>query len=101
MKWRFLVKYHPVLISIALISAALSFYVVTAILFPDTSATIAAEFRGEGAEIMWIALAAVSIAVAIYAKSNKRLIDRVLSGQANIQEVAESIFRFVFFKKKD
>jgi len=95
------VKYHPVLISIALISAALSFYVVTAILFPDTSATIAAEFRGEGAEIMWIALAAVSIAVAIYAKSNKRLIDRVLSGQANIQEVAESIFRFVFFKKKD
>jgi len=94
-------KYYPGLIFIALISAALSFYFVTAILFPDTSANIAAEFRGDGAEVMWIALAAVTIAVAIYAKSNKRLIDRVLSGQANIQEVAESIFRFGFFKKKD
>lgn len=94
-------KYHPVLISIALISAALSFYVVTAILFPDTSTTIAAAFRGDGAKVMWIALAAVTIAVATYAKSNKRLIDRVLSGQATIQEVAESMLRVGFFKKKD
>jgi hypothetical protein len=85
------------LISIALISAALSFYVVTAILFPDTSTNIAAEFRGDGAKVMWIALAAVTIAVAIYAKSNKKLIDRVLSGQATIQEVAESILRVGFF----
>jgi hypothetical protein len=95
------VKYHPVLISIALISAALSFYVITAILFPDTSVNMAAEFRGEGAKVMWMALAAVTIAVVIYAKSNKGLIDRVLSGQATSQEVAESILSVGFFKKKD
>ena len=46
---------------------------------------------------MWMALAAVTIAVVIYAKSNKGLIDRVLSGQATSQEVAESILSVCFF----
>lgn len=94
-------KYNPGAIAIAVISASLSSYFVAAILFPDTSAEIAAAFRGEGAVVMWIALVAVMIAVAIYAKSNKRLIDRVFTGQASIKELTESFLTIGFFKKKD
>jgi hypothetical protein len=94
------VKYHPGSIIIALISASLSSYFVAAMLFPDTSAKIVAGFQGEGAVVMWIALVSVMIAAAIYAKSNKKLIDRVLTGQVSIKEITRSFLSTGFFKKR-
>ncbi|OAI07822.1 hypothetical protein [Methylomonas methanica] len=94
-------KYHPGAIMIALISATLSSYFVAAILFPDTGAKIVGGFQGEGAVVMWIALVAVMLAVAFYVKTNKTLIDRVLTGRASTKEISDSFLTIGFFKKKD
>jgi len=86
-------RYHPQALAIAIVSATLGCSFVVNIVFLETSTKIVAVFDSDAAPVVWLALLLVLIALALFVKANKSIVDKVLTGRATPAEVWRSFVK--------
>lgn len=86
-------RYHPQALAIAILSATIGCSFVINIVFPETSTKIVAAFDSDAAPVVWLALLLVLIALTLFVKANRPIIDKILSGRATPAEVWRSFVK--------
>lgn len=86
-------RYHPQALAIAIVSATLGCSFVVNIVFPETSTKIVAVLDSDAAPVVWLALLLVLIALALFVKANKSIVDKVLTGRTTPAEVWRSFVK--------
>lgn len=77
----------PWLVVVAALSAVISSWLVAHVLFPEAVAHIGAELNGEAAAVIWIAFILAALAGMGFLRSNKKAVEKVLSGQADSRDL--------------
>jgi hypothetical protein len=80
---------RPFLILCALLGFLASTYIVLFAVFPETTASILAAHDSDAAPVIWISLLLIVVAALLFFRKNKPAIDRLFSGKAQYEDMAE------------
>jgi hypothetical protein len=74
-------KYKPVLVITAALSAALSSYIILEFIFKTATIEITYHLGGEEAIILYVALVLICVMMVIYLRKNKLYIEKIFTGK--------------------